>query len=253
MGRRLDAKTYTVTEKAYSDSGKHVIEVLDPPKLPREWSLGIGDIAFNLRASLDYMAWQLALLNTRGRERIKANKAGKSWPPGGTQFPIVADISTRKKKKAFENRLRPFLARHQSRIRREQPYQRRGNAQTQPLWLLHELRNVDAHRVLHTIVPRVQVWDEPLHRVSVSEGGRATVEISEHLPHRFQELNIPPVDLDPGDSLQTTLKVEANLATRVAFDEPGTVLHDQEILPLLDRIRVEVQRVLNVFADDIPT
>jgi len=257
----LDSKTYTVTEQANTKGSEHVLEVLDPPVLPPEWSLLIGDFAYNLRAALDYLAWQLALLNTRGRSRIAANRAHQPWPPQGTQFPICADISTRKKKKAFERRLRPFLARHRQRIRGEQPYQRGGRSEAQPLWLLHELRNVDAHRVLHTILGRVALPEGPLHRVSLTdtgglrvepghahivESGGLRVDISEDVPYAFQELTIPP--LAPGDYVTTTLKIQANFAVHVTFDERGSVLHDQEVLPLLDRVRVDVRRVIDRFA-----
>jgi hypothetical protein len=84
----------------------------------------------------------------------------------------------------------------------------------------------------------------------IVDSGGVRVDISEDVPHAFEEITIPP--LAPGDYVTTTLKIQANFAVHVTFDERGSVLHDQEVLPLLDRVRDDVQRVIDRFAADIP-
>jgi hypothetical protein len=250
MRDRFDDQTYRVREKTDTRRADKIIEVLDPPETDPQWGLLIGDFAHNLRSSLDHLAWQLALLNKRAARQ--AAIVGDPWPPNRNEFPIFADISDPNAKRRLNKTLRAFLVKHQSRIRGEQPYQRRGKAKAQPLWLLYELRNLDTHRVLHTLAPHVVPPDslEP---------------IAKDTPHqRSATVHAPPAPAAAGGAvpramrhegwIESELTVEANLAVYVTFDERGSVLHNQEVLPLLRRVRDDMRRIVARFdADSLPS
>lgn len=234
MRDRFDNQTYRVREKSDTRRLDKVIEILEQPETDPRWGPLIGDFAHNLRSALDHLAWQLALLNKRAAK--KAALAGDPWPPRRNEFPIFADISHPRAKRRFKKTLSAFLVRHQRRIRGEQPYQRRGKAQAQPLWLLYELRNMDTHRVLHTLAPQVIPPDslEPL---------------AEDAPHQRGTTVYAPGATREG-WIESELTVQANLAVYVTFDEPGSVLHDRDVLPLLRLVRDDVRRVVARFAAD---
>jgi hypothetical protein len=67
------------------------MQLLNPPDLPTEWVLLVGDFAANARSALDHLAWQLALRNTWRASREK--KARRPWPPEDTEFPIYASVA----------------------------------------------------------------------------------------------------------------------------------------------------------------
>jgi hypothetical protein len=119
--------------------------------VPLEWSLDVGEFLYTLHSSLDHLAWLLA--------------AQRSYPqpPARVTFPI------------FKNKSRFWRTGSDGRFRRGsggwalermpeaaaalvedvQPFQRRGDAQNHPLWLLHELSNADKHQALHVVASAV--------------------------------------------------------------------------------------------------
>lgn len=114
----------TVTERSTSD-----IEVI------------IGDCVQNLRASLDYLVWELAFV-ARGRPTKER-----------TQFPIStsAESSSRRRETAFVPQFGP----HRRFIRKLQPYQG-DNPRDHPLARLNRLSNSDKHRLLTFTVSHVR-------------------------------------------------------------------------------------------------
>ena len=59
------------------DGHDYVVRIKASREPPIELAIMLGDVLYNLRSSLDHLAWQLASLN------------GK--PPAGTEFPIFKD------------------------------------------------------------------------------------------------------------------------------------------------------------------
>ena len=248
MRKKLDAKAYTVTREAQTkvtESGTETrvegMQLLDPPELPPEWSLLIGDFAYSARGALDHLAWQLALRN-KWRES-RARKAGKPWPPKNTEFPIFVCVTNKNDARWLKTKLSYFRPADRNTIAAEQPYKRGKLAHSQALWLLHRIRNTDAHRTLHTVLASVpaSALGEMLKRVPTPEGGEAF-----YFPELLKK-ELAAVQLNTGDVLQTTLKVEANFSPFVAFDQRGADFHGQEVLPLLHRCRDEVERIMGLF------
>ena len=254
MRKRLDAKKYTVTRQAKTEiteaSSKTLMgpmELLDPPDLPPEWSLLIGDFAYNARAALDQLAWELAGSWTWRAD--KAKRARESWPPKNLYFPIYAYFPKPGDKKALKTKLSKFSPTHRKAIASVQPYKRKNLARAEPLWLLDRIRNDDAHRTLHTVlatVPFALVEKfRPTINIQTRREGISAASVGP--PEGVKARRSPDIWLRPGDVLETTLKIEAKFSLYVTFDQRGADFHGQEVLPLLHRCRDEVERILGLF------
>jgi hypothetical protein len=251
MRRRLDAKERTVVRKTQTkvtpDGGTETLlqglEFINPPDLPPEWALLIGDFVANARAALDHLAWQLALDNTWKASRVK--KKGKPWPPGDTEFPIFATDPEPSKDKRLKRRLSYFRPKPRAIIASLQPYKRGNLAKANPLWMLKKLRDTDTHRELHTVLATVpaSAASDLLRLVPSAAGGQEF-----YLPQQLKkQLAALTAGAKPGDVIEATLKIKANFAPYVTFDQRGAVFHGQEVLPLLHRCRDEVERILGLF------
>lgn len=127
-----------------------------PASLPVEWGVTVGDIAHNLRAALDGLAWQLALLQG-------------PRPYQRTAFPVhIRGTTTRRD--ASRNLLPHFWNHRNGTSNREiqsidpkywpriegfQPYKRGNGHRNSPLFRLSELNNTDKHRLVAVINPVV--------------------------------------------------------------------------------------------------
>lgn len=125
--------TCALVPELNEQTGEVVVRVKILKSPPIEWAIIIGEIAHNLRSCLDLMAWQLALSQV-------------SIPYDKTEFPIFTD-STLYKRNGLRS-IRDLSTRQKAFIEGLQPYHAGEDAQTHPLWLLHELNNTDKHRLL---------------------------------------------------------------------------------------------------------
>jgi hypothetical protein len=108
-------------------------------------SLIFGDMLYNLRASLDYIVWQLALMN------------GRKPDPRNTGFPCT--LRSKDWKSAAGNQLKGVDSRWVDEIRRLQPFEsrHREDPELHPLALLTDANNVCKHQVLPiSIVQRLK-------------------------------------------------------------------------------------------------
>lgn len=115
---------------------------------PGDLGIIVGDIAHNLRSSLDHLVWQLVLQNRR-------------LPSGRNQFPILTtsrawdEIIERKPAPPGERKLqsRKWLKgvgrKNQSLVKSVQPFWKLGAAKYEPLTQLQWLNNFDKHRTIH--------------------------------------------------------------------------------------------------------
>jgi|SRR5215212_2196849 len=111
------------------------VEVLSQPSV--RLGLLIGDCLHNLRSALDNLAYELAVAYTG--DPLPDAVATRS------EFPILGD----RPMKAGE-RQRKIGGIHpdaQTIIEGLQPYQRGQHYAVDPLWVLHELSNIDKHRL----------------------------------------------------------------------------------------------------------
>ncbi|MCA9852451.1 MAG: hypothetical protein KC482_02440 [Dehalococcoidia bacterium] len=132
-----------------SKPGKVDIRVYDVRPVPLEFGVGIGMVVHNLRAALDGLACQLALVQSGGSG--DANVICEH-----TQFPIYlwsqksAKPGHREFPKRTNRRVSQFSG-YLAMIEEFQPYKRKNGQARSPLWWLHELNNTDKHRVLPVV------------------------------------------------------------------------------------------------------
>lgn len=132
LGRQFDSKDNSI-----------VISVVKIEKVPEDWSLIFGDAAYNLRCSLDHLAWQLAIREFNGVEPQDLNVIKL------IQFPIAMT------KRAWDSHVnRKYLsAADSAKLEKFQPFSR-----THQLWPIaplavlcgkNGLQNIDKHRSVH--------------------------------------------------------------------------------------------------------
>jgi hypothetical protein len=131
----LDTKPYSVTVEFNRESGIVVARAKVREECPPIWSVLVGELLHNLRSSLDYIVWELVILET-----------GDAPTTIKTQFPIFRYES------AYNKRAKEFLhgvgMKELAVIKSLQPFST-GEDVLSPLWYLHELSNWDKHRALH--------------------------------------------------------------------------------------------------------
>lgn len=126
------------------------VTITTPPIHPRLNTL-VGEFLHDLRSSLDHLAWQLVL------------DAGRT-PSRATCFPIAdADPGTDKK----GERRSPGVpggvsAAARTLIGAAQPYQWGARYREHPLWLLHQLWNIDKHRYVIAQGSRTAIHQMPM-------------------------------------------------------------------------------------------
>ena len=135
-GFRMNVR-YEVEVGSLDDSGEyHSLLVRPSSEPPLQWSVLIGDIAHNLRSSLDGLVWQLVLWN--GQQ------------PGGMRslaFPVYRTPESYAQRGAgtIHGRVRQV---HEALIESLQPFNTEGGATTSTLLMISELNNADKHRLI---------------------------------------------------------------------------------------------------------
>jgi hypothetical protein len=135
----MDGAHRYVAELDPQSGKKHIIvKVLNPP--PVALRLLIGDCLHNLRSALDNLAYELAVEHQRGPLPDRYFET--------SEFPIF-----KRPMKPHERRKKIgcIHPRAQVTIRRLQPYQHPTAYWLDPLWQLHQLNNVDKHRLPNVI------------------------------------------------------------------------------------------------------
>lgn len=227
---------------------KEYIEVkwrLEPYDLPLD-ELGnqIGDAVHNLRASLDYLVYELSIRRRQGNEP-------KSIPPGSplrqTGFPIFLD------KDQFERRgkqgVGPGLAlvtqKQAARIKTLQPFDKPDH----PLWVVSELDNLRKHRKAHVVLGIDQITlDKKMakyHGFKVAD----RVPTGRGIKHGAKVVTLTV----PRHSIGLHLEADVNIALKrrllIQFAE-GSPAAGREVIPELQRLQQHVTRTLNRFRPD---
>lgn len=167
------------------------LQVLDPP--PAHLSHIIGDCIHNLRAALDHLALELAIVYKRGKvsEAIENDSA----------FPI----QRKRNSKDLECKLRGIDPRAKAIIEGLQPYERGDRYRGDYLWQFHWLDIEDKHRLPHVAL----------------------------LAQRGSGLFIPDnLTTDDIEFFWDPVESRASIARYPAFDETGAEV-DVQITPML--------------------
>ena len=176
-----------------AEGGTGAIEggfVSTPPIGPRLNTL-IGEMLHDTRSALDHLAWQLVL------------DTGKEPIPEKTNFPIwtCAPKTDRDGKDALPNIKGGISLDARTLISAVQPYKWGARYREHPLWLLHQLWNIDKHRYV------------------IAKGSRTAVKLPHHAPtftfttalesatEHGARLRIVPDDPSVGVDMHTTIEI----------------------------------------------
>jgi hypothetical protein len=133
----IDSHPYRFVTEVDPETGEGVVVVRAEKadeQPPLDWGVTVGDIAHNLRSALDHLVCQLAMLD--------------GADCGATQFPIC-DTPEAWAAEMWKKRLKGLDLRHQTRIKRIQPYHRRKPGIH--LAVLRDLSNADKHRLINPV------------------------------------------------------------------------------------------------------
>ncbi|HSH59159.1 MAG TPA: hypothetical protein VK988_05850 [Acidimicrobiales bacterium] len=123
---------YEVVCEVEPNGTQYVYRIRIRESPPIRLSICIGGALYNLRSSLDHVAWQLALLH--------------GPPPPMTEFPVFSDRTAYLSESP--RKLKGIGAQPQALIESLQPYHF-PEPDGSLLWMLHRLSNIDKHRLLH--------------------------------------------------------------------------------------------------------
>jgi hypothetical protein len=149
-----DPHPYTPVVNGDQRNSDHVsghIEMQINKPIPDRLTRHVGIILDDLRATLNYLTYQLALKDgIRNRDSV--------------EFPIFNDPE----RYTRDNRVKKLSEKHRIAIADEQPY----NGRNPNMWILHELSRAHRHRRIH---PILAVLAGQEHQIAVL-GGHGTIE-----------------------------------------------------------------------------
>jgi hypothetical protein len=143
--------TKSIVREPHGEPGNHWLfyRVTEVPEYDPSWSTIVGDALFNLRSALDHLANRLVELDG-------------GIPCDRTQFPIYPS-RTNDKGNPRNVTIQPGIGRKDIRdaLDQIQPYQEvekyGHDLNDDALWLTRELCNIDKHRLLLTVVHRLDL------------------------------------------------------------------------------------------------
>lgn len=200
----LDAKvrewrkreTYRYVSHFDSESGKQLANIVFTEPIPAEFRLIIGDCLHNLRSALDNLVYELALAYV-GIDPLPEHRAR------ALEFPIFGDRGMEERE--CRNKIGCIHPDAQTAIKELQPHIRGDEFASDPLWKLHQLSNMDKHRVPHVTQVAVAAWADFLDAphlpgtISINLGPfEDGTQIASYAPHvSVDEGFDPKVDVDP--------------------------------------------------------
>jgi hypothetical protein len=232
-------------------TGYHVFRVQNVPsidELAEFFALSTTDVATNLRAALDKLAWQLA---------VRLAGGGEPPDPFGVHFPITDCLDGCDRAFVKETRSkRQIDGTSWDRFESFQPYHRTGGwldswdgPYVHPLTLIRDFSNDHKHRLTQPVllVPNMFDFPEP---VEISErpnppfGDRLDWEFPDTRPELKIDAEVVRIRL--GGAPEPHIDHAAEFTPEVSLPEGRTAIHT------LDRLKSFVQLILSEFARHLP-
>lgn len=232
----FDSKPYQVSTKR--DPTRRLIYYLTSVQsIPTSFASITGDVIQNLRSSLDHLAQQLFLVGT------KASTTSRK-----ISFPIGVDAHAYKSQVGQLKRggLRQDAI---DVLNGVEPYQ---GGKGHRLWVLHELNNIDKHRLLVTVGSSYQSFNVGAHMRPMMQKQAAVVGIT---APKVPDLYLSPADnlfpLKAGDELFTdAIDAEVNKEMDFRFDivlnEPG-IIEGGRLLDIVNDFSDLVSKTVSLF------
>lgn len=147
--QHLEGNAYSLVGDFESEASEDfVIRVHAERPVSPNWPVMIGDIAHNLRSALDHLAWQLAGPNPPTKTGfpifLKSKDYNRSRGPGSGHY-MVRGMS-----KPAKKAIRDLQPDRRAKLRDK-------TANSDPLWLLHELNRVDKHQLLQVAAFNLEI------------------------------------------------------------------------------------------------
>ena len=189
---------------------------------PAELSVLVGDCVHNLRSALDHLAYVLASGHSGPLSPARARTSA---------FPLF------KTGPEFRDRAAGMMAgmsrRARASIERLQPYHRRRCPPLWRLWMLHELSNIDKHRLVHVTAAvvaetRLEVSGTGVLRIERIEAAACPIEERAGVGRFYGDFELPPA-----------VQVRANIIPDIVFGKGGDAraVRGESVLATLNEIR----------------
>lgn len=232
-----DTGAYSVAFKDNAHVGErtYYLRVLKdiPPHIPSI----VGDVAHNLRSSLDHLAVHLVSIGTSG-----------IGPFRHVCFPVAENAA--KYKAMRDGRVKGMWDEAIKQIDAIEPY---GGGAGQIFWHIHELDRIDKHHLLltvfanvrsHSILPSERAYFEGVYLAS-HPGQRAPDLRGMFMPHQAKRF-----PLKTGDELLTIphfeMEENMNFLLDIAFGEPK-VIEGEPVVEMLHQAAAVIGSVTMVF------
>jgi len=221
IGGLLNDYPISVETEIDPDTGERFWWIAEEPAQPPEWwSPILGDFLYNLRSSLDHLAWQLVL------------RSG-GIPTNGTEFPIFRDPGKYASKDP--RKLAGMQPEIVAAVDAAQPCNRVANPLAHPLWWLQDLGNIDKHQELHLIIAAAEggFFVPPL-------PGNLVFEVRPYtgrLQRETELLRMPPEQVH----------VQYGPIFGIEVDIPDAPIYRRNLVYLLDSISAEARATLSGF------
>jgi hypothetical protein len=196
-------------------------------KTPPEWGVIVGDIAHNLRSCIEHVACNIWVRNGR-------DSGDSFFPLYVTARQYLAECQGWGLSSDDERLFRQF-----------QPYQRGNAADSHPLRLLNKMSNIDKHQVVHTAALSLEQPPAKPFRV-IKEDPETGAREHIYGPPEYPVKEIE-VAVTPGVS-GARVYAKGDFPVTVEIRQPGTILHEQRVVPLMHDIRTCVSEVIKTFA-----
>jgi hypothetical protein len=234
---------YGVVVEHDPDTGERRWRARVSRSIPDTWSIVIGDVIHNLRAALDYLAWEL-WVKEGGKVTEPAATGIVFWviDPTKPSNPKVAKAVREGKVGAFGNAAVTLMERLQvDPGRKASP-----DPELRPLWLLHQLDIWDKHRRLNVVGGTEQLThmtlggpgeDVHIEEMVIGGGDIRTVPIADGT--ELLRLTLGPTTPD--------VQMQQQFTGFVAFEQEGPG-KGEPVIPTLDQLISFVDEALTLFA-----
>jgi hypothetical protein len=224
-----DANTYKMRSEYNSETGRLLLVFTDCMPLPIDLSILTGEALYQLRSALDHLFWQLVIANRR-------------TPNTSHAFPIYWESEKYKARiKSIEQDVSASAAK---RIGSYQPFKRGTAFESDPLWVLQELNNIDKHRFL--LVARSFIgWSDvefelkpPIHLRKGAKGLMAVrAPVEDGVVFAWWETD------------QRKVNIEGKVSVIPVLKEVGSA-KNQPVIPLLTQLSGYVSGIVESFAPE---
>ena len=221
---------HDVRHEIDTETGEKIVVYYAREELPVTWSIVIGEIAHNLRSSLDQAVYDLTIRES-------------GHPMDFSEFPIFTNHAafSRTTKGGGLYKIRGLSQKAREVIERVQPFNVRSEGRESFAWLLHELSIIDKHRTIHLCRRKTSGMTIRVVR-DITFAGNADLF---SVPIGKLEDRAILARWKPANGLDDEVCMEATIAFEIAFDDATVpTIAGHPVIAICQGITSSVERVL---------